>query len=148
MSYQPLANGSVILNGSSILNGSDTFIINGSASLFFNGSATLFLNGSATSSCNDLHACRTIWNIIWSNLVTLFACIWLSIHPNIPAPEDSWGTRVARRAWMMVLALLAPELIVGWATRQLIVASRIAGENKSGACQLRSTGLANHLLFF
>jgi hypothetical protein len=81
------------------------------------------------STCNDLHQCRTIWNIIWSSLVTLFACIWLSIHPNIPAPQDSWGTRIVRRVWMMALALIAPELVVGWAARQWIHARKIAKEN-------------------
>jgi hypothetical protein len=32
----------------------------------------------------------------------------------------------------MVLALLAPELIITWAMRQLILASEVAKENKSG----------------
>jgi hypothetical protein len=84
-----------------------------------------------SASCNDLEKCRTIWNIVRSCLVTLFACIWLAIHPNIPAPEDSWGRIAARRVWMMLLALLTPELIVSWAARQLIAACRIAKTNKS-----------------
>jgi len=86
-----------------------------------------------SNTCDDMHKCRTIWNIVWSCLVTLFACIWLSIHINIPAPEDSKGTKLARRMWMMVLALLMPELIVGWAAQQLKAASKIAGDNKSGS---------------
>jgi hypothetical protein len=94
-----------------------------------NASATLSFE---PSTCNDLHECRTLWNIVWSSLITVFACIWLSVHPNIPAPDDSWGKKVARRVCTMVLALLAPELIVGWAMRQRIQASRIATENKSG----------------
>jgi hypothetical protein len=93
-----------------------------------NASATLSFE---PSTCNDLHDCRTLWNIIWSSLITVFACIWLSVHPNIPAPDESWGKKVARRVCTMVLALFAPELIVGWAMRQLILASRIAKENKS-----------------
>jgi hypothetical protein len=32
----------------------------------------------------------------------------------------------------MVMALLAPELVIAWAMRQLILASTIAKENKSG----------------
>jgi hypothetical protein len=32
----------------------------------------------------------------------------------------------------MILAFLAPELIVGWAAWQLMVASRIAEENRGG----------------
>ena len=82
------------------------------------------------SSCDELDKCRTIWNIIWSSLATIFACTWVSIHPNIPAPEDSWGTKFARRVWITILALLAPELIVGWAARQWIFARRIAEANK------------------
>lgn len=31
-----------------------------------------------------------------------------------------------------MLALLGPELVVGWAVRELIVANKIAKENKSG----------------
>ena len=33
----------------------------------------------------------------------------------------------------MVLALLVPELVVGWAARQLVIANRIAEENQGGA---------------
>ena len=86
---------------------------------------------SEPPACNDLHGCRTLLNIVWSSLITVFACIWLSIHPNIPAPDDSWGRKGIRRVWTMILALLAPELVVGWAMRQLLLATKIAQENKS-----------------
>jgi hypothetical protein len=95
-----------------------------------NASATLSFE---PSTCNDLHDCRTLWNIIWSSVITVFACIWLSVHPNIPALDDSWGKKVARRVCTTVLALLAPELVVGWAMRQLILASNIAKKNKSAS---------------
>jgi hypothetical protein len=93
-----------------------------------NASATLSFE---PSTCNDLHECRTLWNIVWSSLITVFACIWLSVHPNIPAPDDSWGRKAVRRVFTMVLALLAPELVVGWAMRQRMQASNITKENKS-----------------
>jgi hypothetical protein len=85
------------------------------------------------STCDDLHRCRTIWNIVWSSLITIFACIWLSVHPNIPAWNDSWGRIAVRRTWMMLLGLLAPELVVGWAMRQRAKASKIATENKGAS---------------
>lgn len=37
--------------------------------------------------CDTIGHCRTVWNIIWSCLITIFACIWVAIHPNIPQPK-------------------------------------------------------------
>ena len=54
-----------------------------------------------------------------------FHSIWLSVPLNILAPDDSWG-----RVSTMVLALLVPELVVGWAAWQLVIANRIAEENE------------------
>ena len=88
-----------------------------------------------TSSCNELSSCRTTWNIVSGSLAMIFACTWVSVHPNIPAPDDSWGTKLTRRVWTMILALLAPELVVGWAARQWILAGEIASENKSTLAQ-------------
>jgi len=82
--------------------------------------------------CNDLQHCRTIWNIIWSCLVTLFACTWIAVHPNIPSPDDSWAVIAFRRFKIMGLALIAPELIIVWAIRQRLVGREIA-KNLQGA---------------
>jgi len=76
--------------------------------------------------CNDLQHCWTIWNIIWSCLVTLFACTWLAVHPNIPSPDDSWVVIAFRRLKIMVLALIVPEFIIVWAIRQRLVGRKIA----------------------
>jgi len=62
----------------------------------------------------------------------VFACIWLSIHVNIPAPDDNWGRVAIRRVWTTVLAFFVPELVAGWAVQQLRIASEIAKENKGG----------------
>ena len=88
---------------------------------------TLELEDRAASSCTDLRNCRTIWNIIWSCLVTIFACTWVAIHPNVSRPEDSahrpWHARPLRRARIMLLALIGPEFFIFWAWRQRLVAS-------------------------
>ncbi|KAF8802869.1 hypothetical protein BYT27DRAFT_7341129 [Phlegmacium glaucopus] len=44
---------------------------------------------------------RSEWNIVWSYFATLFACSWISVHPNIPAPPDS-STRVFVRRLMIM----------------------------------------------
>jgi len=66
----------------------------------------------------DCQGHRSLFDIIWSCLATMFACSWIAIHPNVPAPGDGWLTIGLRRAKMMFWAILAPELIVIWAMRQ------------------------------
>ena len=46
--------------------------------------------------CNDLTHCRTIWNIIWSCLVTIFSCTWVAVHPNVPCPKKQIGRASCR----------------------------------------------------
>lgn len=59
--------------------------------------------------CGDIHQCRTIWNIIWSCLATLFACTWLALHLNIPVPDDGWLKIAFRKVGTMILVVLSPE---------------------------------------
>ncbi|KAG1725833.1 hypothetical protein EDB19DRAFT_1897711 [Suillus lakei] len=63
---------------------------------------------------------RTLWTIISSCVLTLFACIYSAIHPNIPSPQDSPVLILWRRLGIMIMALIFPELIVAWAMRQWI----------------------------
>jgi len=70
-----------------------------------------------SSSCSDLHHCRTIWNIIWGSVVTLFSCTWVAVHPNIPqlsSKRKFWLHRLS----LMMITLTVPELVVTWALRQ------------------------------
>ena len=83
------------------------------------------------SSCNDPYHCRTTWNIVWSCWVTIFACTWVAVHPNIPDPHDKWFMIALRRLQLVVMALIAPELLVVWAMRQWLAARRIAKEHQS-----------------
>ncbi|OAX37467.1 hypothetical protein K503DRAFT_792920 [Rhizopogon vinicolor AM-OR11-026] len=76
---------------------------------------------SPTLSCNDV---RTLSDIIWSCTATLFACTWTAIHPNIPGMDEGKVAIVLRRLFMMVIALLAPELIITWATLQFFSAQK------------------------
>ena len=93
--------------------------------------------------CVDLTHCRTISNIVWSCLVTIFSCTWVAIHPNIPCPKKREAkNRFYRWIWnpllsfashrlpLFVCALLVPEYVLAWAIRQYLSAWRIANENK------------------
>jgi len=61
---------------------------------------------------------RSVWNIVWSCVITIFACSWVSVHPNIPARGESKLKRTIRRIELMFWAIVVPELIIYWAMRQ------------------------------
>ena len=97
----------------------------------------------SASSCTDLNSCRAIWNIVWSCLVTTFACTWVAVHPNVPKPGQQpnwrWYSRPLRRVRIMLYALIGPEFVLIWAWRQWRVANR-----KSTLPQLR--GMLHEIL--
>ncbi|KIK53949.1 hypothetical protein GYMLUDRAFT_249983 [Collybiopsis luxurians FD-317 M1] len=82
---------------------------------------------SVTSSqCNDINNCRTLLQIVWSCVSVLIACTWISVHPNIPGPDDSSWKAFRRKIGLMIIALIAPEMLVLWATRQWFAARKLS----------------------
>ena len=61
---------------------------------------------------------RSIWDILWSCLATMFTVTWVSVHPNAPSLEEPSYVIFRRRVFLMSIALLAPELMVLWAFKQ------------------------------
>ncbi|KAJ7187673.1 hypothetical protein GGX14DRAFT_383417 [Mycena pura] len=51
-------------------------------------------------------------------LATIFACTWMSVHPNVPPPDQSWLALFWRRLRMMLIGIIAPEAMMGFAARQ------------------------------
>ena len=89
--------------------------------------------------CNDLGHCRTIWNIVWSCVVTIFSCTWVAVHPNVPCPKKRVANGciekyirnpllsfVEHRLPLFICALLVPEYVLAWSIRQFLVAREIA----------------------
>ncbi|KAG1731266.1 hypothetical protein EDB19DRAFT_1912564 [Suillus lakei] len=92
--------------------------------------ATPTTNSTTTDPETPSFATRTLWNIISSCILTLFACIYNAIHPNIPSPKDSANRILRRRLGIMLMALIAPELIVTWAMRQRLSACQVTKQFK------------------
>ena len=103
-----------------------------------------------SNSCTDLRYCRSIWNIIWSCLATIFSCTWVAVHPNMPCPKQREAkNRFQRWIWnpllsfaehrllLFVCALLVPEYVLAWAIRQYLRAREIARDNE---CELDTLG--------
>ncbi|KAJ7592052.1 hypothetical protein C8J56DRAFT_824057 [Mycena floridula] len=78
--------------------------------------------------CNDIHDCRTLYDIIFGCVATIFACTWVSVHPNVPPPGLGVFKRTFRRLSMMLVAIIAPEIVVFFAARQFMFARRFAKE--------------------
>ena len=68
---------------------------------------------------------RTLWDILWSCLATIFACSWVSVHPNISGPNESSWRIVLRRLELMFWGIVAPEMIITWALRQWLGARHL-----------------------
>ncbi|KAF5318111.1 hypothetical protein D9619_012264 [Psilocybe cf. subviscida] len=80
-------------------------------------------------SCND----RSVTDIVWSCLATVFACTWVSVHPNVPHPDAAdWQIR-RQRGLLMLCGIIAPELIVLWALRQWMGARYTVRKMKEGS---------------
>lgn len=82
----------------------------------------------------DCTSRRALYEIIWSCLVTTFACTWIALHPDVPRPDT--GSESAPSRWailkgrlkLTVGAVVAPEFMVLWAIGERLLAKRIAKE--------------------
>ncbi|PPR02061.1 hypothetical protein CVT24_011160 [Panaeolus cyanescens] len=61
---------------------------------------------------------RTVYDILWACLLTIFSCTWIAIHPNVRGYKSSGWSKMIQRAELMGWAILAPEVMVMWAFRQ------------------------------
>ncbi|KAF7348947.1 hypothetical protein MVEN_01415300 [Mycena venus] len=75
---------------------------------------------SLAGTCDDINKCRKLFDIVWGCLATMFACTWVSLHPNVPPPNQSWLALFWRRLKMMLIGIIVPELMVGFAARQFL----------------------------
>ncbi|TFK61554.1 hypothetical protein BDN72DRAFT_804904, partial [Pluteus cervinus] len=86
---------------------------------------------SRSASCRCGPQDRSLDDIIWSCVLTIFACIYTALHPNVPNPEAKTWEKVCGRAKMSFYMLIAPEAVIWWAMRQWYGARLIAKEVNS-----------------
>ena len=88
------------------------------------------LAGSSSNQTSPTHSCvdqqRSIWDILWSCSATIFACTWVSVHPNIPGRDNSQWKIFSNRAQIMLWTIMAPELVILWALREWFAVWEIA----------------------
>jgi hypothetical protein len=86
---------------------------------------------------------RSMVGIVWSCVVTTFLCAWVSVHPNIQ-PYKLGGSqferplkRFGRRIGLLFFGVVAPEIIVAWATMENLAANHIRNEyEKNGRLRI------------
>ena len=61
---------------------------------------------------------RLTADIVWSCIATIFACTWVSLHPNIPGIKDGKTREVLVRIELTIWSIIVPEMIMLWALRQ------------------------------
>ena len=96
----------------------------------------------------DADAGRTVWDILWSCLATTFAVTWVSVHPNVPFLEETSWMVLKRRVFLVVLALLAPEVMIMWAFKQwrgAVMIKEIVNKAKSDLCMSCTCGIDQHV---
>ncbi|KIM26180.1 hypothetical protein M408DRAFT_42395, partial [Serendipita vermifera MAFF 305830] len=82
---------------------------------------------------------RSLANIVWSCLSTIFLCTWVAVHPNVhfraEKPNQWWFAKwlwdplhelVTYKLPLFLWALVVPEYILAWAIRQYLEAGWIS----------------------
>ncbi|KAG1726488.1 hypothetical protein EDD22DRAFT_443078 [Suillus occidentalis] len=93
------------------------------ASLLSPNDTCLYTLDSSTCSPSNT---RTLRGILWSCGLTLFACTWTAVHPNIPAVNDGTIRITFYRLCLMIMALSSPEFLITWSVSQFFIARRAA----------------------
>ncbi|KZP11769.1 hypothetical protein FIBSPDRAFT_937362 [Athelia psychrophila] len=93
-----------------------------SASSILDTSFSFASSDPTPNTCKDIDQCRTMVGIVTSCLATIFACIWVAVHPNMPGPEQSWVSRQFESFKLVVVTLMVPEWVLAWAVRQYLQA--------------------------
>ncbi|KAF8331690.1 uncharacterized protein EI90DRAFT_2972306 [Cantharellus anzutake] len=84
---------------------------------------------NVSDGCNDLRNCRTMWGLVYGCLLTVFACVWTAVHPNVPQHDgDIWS--FSSHVGLMMASLVSPEWILGTAWRQFMLSRRVSKKYK------------------
>ncbi|KAL0931223.1 uncharacterized protein CTRU02_213958 [Colletotrichum truncatum] len=98
-------------------------------------------NNSASKNGTDIWAPVYGWvddgrdrgtiDILWSSIITIVLCIWVSTHPNALAPKDKWYHGFIDKFNLAMIGLLGPDFLFGIAVGQLANAGRSVKQFKA-----------------
>lgn len=70
------------------------------------------VNGSLSHGWVDGCDKRGTLDLLWSCLSTLFICLWIMVHLNLPATHESYWDNFLRKLRWFVMAALLPEVLL------------------------------------
>ena len=74
--------------------------------------SSLLSSSNNSSACKDIHNCRTVRDIIWGCLSTIFLCTYVSYHPDVREYRLGWLGNIATTISSMIVAVLVPEFVI------------------------------------
>jgi hypothetical protein len=95
------------------------------------GAVPIPLQTETSSQDEDDLSKRSLYNIIYNCFSTIFICVWVSVHPNIP-PRQCGTKALWRQLKLMAWSLIAPEMVLVWAVKQWFAASKIRDTYNEG----------------
>ena len=54
-------------------------------------------------------------SLLYNCLITIFLCVWSSLHTSIPKRDKSWRENLLYKLKLAVLAIIAPDVVFYWA---------------------------------
>ncbi|KAF8331703.1 uncharacterized protein EI90DRAFT_2871537, partial [Cantharellus anzutake] len=69
---------------------------------------------------------RMIWGIVYSCLLTVFACVWTAVHPDLPQSYDDNVLVFILRIVTMIWSLVSPEFTLVLAWDQFLISRKIS----------------------
>ncbi|KZP20634.1 hypothetical protein FIBSPDRAFT_932106 [Athelia psychrophila] len=96
---------------------------------------TLLIPPVAMTSCDNVHECRTLSAIVYGCLATIFACVWVAMHPNIPCVPNPLDERHKLSVWVnyklssmiaTLFGIILPEMLLFTASQQWLNARQVA----------------------
>lgn len=67
---------------------------------------------------------RGTFDILFSCLFTVFLCVWVCLHLNVPARHETYWQQFRRKCRWAIQAIMAPEFVLGFAAGQKVEAKR------------------------
>ncbi|KAF9004243.1 hypothetical protein BDQ17DRAFT_1354839 [Cyathus striatus] len=74
---------------------------------------------------------RSILDITWSCLMTIFLCTWVSIHPDVPDRYEKNWKIIRRKLTSMYWTIMFPEFVLAQAVRQFWAARHLFNKYKA-----------------
>lgn len=102
-------------------------------------SASTFQNltdAQSTAPWSSSPSGRGTLNIIYNSAGTLALCVWNSVHLNIPAVREKESATYRRQIKWVIIALLAPKLLVFTTFQQYLAARKFLRELRTAYAEL------------